>query len=97
MLSPDELVEGIPFILKLPDTNGGAIYWMATLEGNVARHWYKIYRESDWQALRQEAADVFGAPVPAANAMHTQRTRRCIVIQPHTMNSTDLPAGPMRR
>ena len=93
MLSPDELTYGTTFILKLPDLNGNAIYWMQKLKGDVARHWYNIYRYSGWQALREEAADVFIAPVPQADAERTQKHQRCVVIQPHTMNSTDLLAA----
>ena len=93
MLSPDELTDGTTFILKLPDLNGNVIYWMQKLKGDVARHWYNIYRQSDWQALREQAADVFIVPVPQADAERTQKHQRCVVIQPHTMNSTDLMAA----
>jgi hypothetical protein len=93
MLSTDELTNGTTFILKLPDLNGKAIYWMQKLKGDVARHWYNIYRQSDWQALCNEAADVFMAPVPQADAERTQKLHRCVVIQPHTMTSNDLMAA----
>jgi len=93
MLSTDELNDGTTFILKLPDTSGNVIFWMQRLKGDVARHWYNIYRQSDWQALREQAADVFIAPVPQADAERTQKCQRCVVIQPHMMNSTDLMAA----
>jgi hypothetical protein len=93
MLSTDELTDGTTFILKLPDLDGNVIYWVQKLMGDVARHWYNIYRQSDWQALRNEAADVFVAPVPQADAERIQKLQRCVVIQPHRMNSTDLMAA----
>lgn len=80
-------------MLKLPDSNGNVIYWMQKLKGDVARHWFNSYRQSDWQALRKEAADVFMAPVPQADAELAQKRERCVIIQPHTTNSTDLVAA----
>ena len=59
MLSNDELINGIPFILKLWDAAGVATEWCETLSGDLAWRWYDIYRRSDWDALRREAPGVF--------------------------------------
>jgi hypothetical protein len=66
---------------------------MERLKGDVARHWYDIYRKSDWQALREEATNAFGAPVPPADAARRQKSQRCVVIQPHTITANDLTPG----
>jgi len=93
MLSKDEIADGILFILKLPSATGTPVYWMEKLRGDIAVHWFDIFRESDWETLRAQAANVFQAPVTSAAAEHARLTDRCIVIQPHTMLSTDLMAA----
>jgi hypothetical protein len=93
MLSKDEVIDGRTFIMKLPDAAGGQVQWTRTLRGDEARHWFDIYRRSDWQALRDEAADVFGKPVTAEEADRTRRSRRCVVIQTLLVESGQLLAG----
>jgi hypothetical protein len=80
MLSDDELTSGMPFILQLRDTAGERLMWLETLRGEVARRWYEIYRNSDWAALRREAAGVFLSPVSAAEAECVRHAGRCVVI-----------------
>ena len=59
MLSDDEMRDGMPFILQLRNTAGVACQWIESLHGELAKRWYEIYRTSDWEALRNEAAGVF--------------------------------------
>ena len=94
MLSKDEISDGMPFILKLWDADGVASTWIETLRGDIAKHWFEIYRTSDWGALRNEARDVFHRSVtePEAEAVRTSRTR-CVCIQTHAVVSSDLAAG----
>src|SRR5436190_1790761 len=47
MLSTDELIEGRIFILILKNAAGVSSQWMQSLSGEVATHWYTIYRDSD--------------------------------------------------
>ena len=61
MLSPDELKDGMTFILQLKDTSGASVQWVETLRGDTARRWYDIYRRSDWEALQSEARTSFTA------------------------------------
>ena len=81
MLSNDELKDGIPFILKLADADGTARQWIESLSGPAAEHWYNIYRNSDWDALRKERADVFCHAATQDEAEHVRRSRRCVVIK----------------
>lgn len=81
MLSNDELKDGIPFILKILDPSGTSQQWIESLSGATAAHWYNIYRESDWRALRQERAEVFRHAVTEDEAEHMRRSRRCVVIK----------------
>jgi|KBSMisStandDraft_5_1062788.scaffolds.fasta_scaffold2351114_2 hypothetical protein len=90
MLSKDELAEGIHFVLKLPDGAGAPVYWLQKLRGDAARHWFEIYRTSDWKALAVEAVGVFGAPSSTEVVEHTVRSLRCVVIQPHDLTADDL-------
>ena len=92
MLSKDELAEGIHFVLKLPDGAGATVYWLQKLRGDAARHWFDIYRTSDWKALAAEAAGVFGAPSSKQIVDRTVRSLRCVVIQLHDLTATDLTA-----
>jgi len=82
------------FILKLWDAGGVASTWIETLRGDTAKHWFDIYRRSDWVALRTEARDVFHRHVsePEAEAVRTSRNR-CIYIQTHDVISDSLAAG----
>lgn len=81
MLSIDELKDGIPFILKLADTAGTSQQWIESLSGPTAEHWYNIYRNSDWRALRAEHAQVFCHAVSEDEAEQFRRSRRCVVIK----------------
>src|SRR5437667_55854 len=51
MLSPDEIKDGMTFILQLATAAGGRVQWVETLRGDIAKRWYEIYRQSDWSAL----------------------------------------------
>jgi hypothetical protein len=82
MLSIDELNDGIPFILKLADVDGTPRQWVETLSGNIAKHWYNIYRDSNWCALREEHSEVFRHAVTEEEAEQVRRSRRCVVIKP---------------
>ena len=81
MLSNDELKNGIPFILKLADEDGTPRQWVESLSGPTAEHWYTIYRNSDWEALREERGGVFCHAVTEDEAEHVRRSRRCVVIK----------------
>jgi|SRR5579859_4665282 len=93
MLSNDELADGIHFVLKLPDGAGVPVYWLQKLRGDAARHWFEIYRKSDWKALAAEALGVFGAPSRTEVIERTVKSLRCVVIQPHNLTATDLAAS----
>jgi len=93
MLSNDELAQGIHFVLKLPDGAGASVYWLQKLRGDAARHWFEIYRRSDWEALAAEAVGVFGAPSSTEVVERTVRSLRCVVIQPHSLTVGDLAAS----
>jgi hypothetical protein len=94
MLSPDELKNGMTFILQLADAGGALVQWVETLRGEVATRWYGIYRESNWIALRAEAADVFHRRVSEAEAIAVRNARhRCIFIHTPAVHADDLAAG----
>ena len=80
MLSNDELTTGITFVIQLDDVGRSPIYMMRDLHGDVARHWYGIFRNSDWPALHREAPETFGEPVSEVSAKKAIGARRCIVI-----------------
>jgi hypothetical protein len=90
MLSNDELTIGIPFILQLRDAEGGRIHWVQTLQGEMARHWYDIYRGSDWAALRREASGVFRNRVSQEEAERARTSRRSVVIRTDLVDETQL-------
>src|SRR5687768_15317071 len=96
MLSPDELKDGMTFILQLDptETGGEAVQWVETLRGDTARRWYDIYRRSDRDALRSEAADVFHRRVNEAElrGLRKQR-RRCVFIHTPVVKAGELTAG----
>jgi len=94
MLSRDELRGGMTFILKLWDAVGVSTQWVETLEGATARRWYRIYRRSDWEALRAEAAGVFRHPV-TEDAMREvlKRQKRCIYIHTLMVEPAELAEG----
>jgi hypothetical protein len=90
MLSIDELANGTAFILELKDASGIPIQWLQTLRGALARRWYEIYRQSDWGALRSEAAGVFLSRVTAAKAEQTRKSGRCVVIKTEAVKENEL-------
>jgi hypothetical protein len=90
MLSIDELALGIPFILQLRNAEGGRVYWVETLQGETARHWFDIYRGSDWAALRREASGVFRNRVSQEEAERARTTQRSVVIRTDLVVETQL-------
>ena len=94
MLSTDELHDGMHFILKLRNAAGVTSQWMEKLRDDVARHWYDIYRSSDWEALRTEASGVFCHSVSDAHMWDFLKTgTRCIFIDPPLVKVEDLRIG----
>ena len=100
MLSPDELKDGMTFILKLDATATPAgrtretVQWVETLRGDTARRWYDIYRRSDWDALRAEAGDVFHRRVDDAELQHLRKQRRrCVFIHTGAVTADELAVG----
>jgi hypothetical protein len=98
------------FILQLPSGGGGdsgggdsgggdsgggdRIQWAETLRGETAKHWYQIYRHSDWAALRAEAADVFHRRVSEAEAASIRSAgRRCVFIHTPAVGADELAPG----
>ena len=77
MLSTDEIAEGTTFILKLPDADGNPIFWMETLKGDVARHWYDIYRGSDWQAVRRGGRCLYRSGAVGRRRTHPKIATLC--------------------
>jgi hypothetical protein len=94
MLSVDELADGKPFLLELKDASGIPIQWQQTLRGAVARRWYEIYRDSDWAALRLEAAGVFVDRVSAEQAEHSVKLGLCVVIKTDLVKENELVRPP---
>ena len=94
MLSPDEFENGITFVLELDAASGNHVRWLETLRGETAKRWYQIYRESDWAALRMEAADVFHRQVSEeeATAVRHER-RRCVFIHTDAVHAEELSVG----
>ena len=93
MLSNDELINGMPFVLKLWDAAGVSTEWCETLRGDVARRWYDIYRRSDWDALRREGPAVFRHRVQPTGAGGARRYgERRVLIHTTSVNSEDMAA-----
>ena len=90
MLSPDELTNGLTFILKLHDAAGAPIQWVQTLRGDIAKRWYDIYQRSDWVALRTEAAGVFLDRVTEEEAERKRKSGRCVVIKTQAVTVDEL-------
>jgi hypothetical protein len=80
MLSKDDLSNGTTFILKLTDAAGAPVQWVACLRGEIALHWYEVYRRSDWTALRAQGGEVFRDRVSEVEAERIRKSGRCIVI-----------------
>ena len=100
MLTRDELTNGVPFILRLPDGPGRFAHWVQTLRGDEARRWYEIYCASDWEALRTQAAQVFVKRVDEAEAERARKRVRCVVIHCDAVTAEQLipaPQAPMPR
>lgn len=94
MLGKDELSDGMTFLLKLLDADGVARFWVETLRGDTASRWYDIYRNSNREALRTEARDVFHRSIAGAEAeaILTSRHRR-IYIHTDSLTSNELAVG----
>ena len=97
MLSPDELKDGMTFILQLQPRSapgGDPVQWVETLRGDTARRWYDIYRRSDWTALRAEAADTFHRRVNDVELQDLRKQRRrCVFIHTPAVTADELAAG----
>ncbi len=94
MLSQDELKNGRTFILKLRSAAGAPSQWVETLRGEIARRWYDIYRNSDWNTLRAEAPEVFRNSVTEDEAELARRSGRCVFIHtPDVMAEELVPAN----
>lgn len=93
MLSPDEIQDGMTFILKLWDNDGVPWQWAETLRGDVAKRWYDVYRRSDWNALRTEGGAVFTHQVSGVKAEEIRTCRqRCIYMHTKDVKANDLGA-----
>lgn len=90
MLTIDEMNNGKTFVLKLKDAAGTPMQWVEVLRGAVARRWYDIYHDSDWAALRSEAAGVFLNPVTEAEADRSCKSGECIVIKTEAVRENEL-------
>ena len=91
MLSDDEMRNGMPFILQLRNAAGVAFQWIELLRGKVAKRWYEIYRASDWEALRSEAAAVFHNSVTETQMQDVLKTgKRCIFINEPPVKTEEL-------
>ena len=94
MLSHDELKDGMTFILRLANAAGDPVHWVETLRGDTAKRWYEIYRQSDWTALRAEAADVFHRRVTEREAESVRTSRnRCVFIHTPAVHANELAPG----
>ena len=83
MLSRDELKNGRPFILKLWDSTGASSHWVQTLKDDSARHWYDIYRRSDWGALRAEGREIDAAPLSNSDRANKVKRVECLHNRGH--------------
>jgi hypothetical protein len=92
MLSNDELNNGRTVVLKLWNAAGVSSQWVETLRGDTARRWYNIYRNSDWDALRAEAPDVFRHAVTESEAEVALRSSRCVFIHTPAVKVEELRA-----
>lgn len=94
MLSKDEISDGMIFLLKLLDADGTPRFWVETLRGDTAERWYDIYRNSNWEALRTEARDVFHRRITdaEADAILTSRHRR-VYIHTDSVAANELAVG----
>jgi hypothetical protein len=94
MISDDELKDGMPFLLQLRDASGTNSQWLETLHGDLAMHWYDIYRFSNWEALRMEAAGVFQHPLTEVEMQDFYKTKaRCISISTPSVKVEELRTG----
>lgn len=94
MLSRDEVNNGRIFILKLHDSAGAPCHWVEKLRGADALRMYTIYRNSDWDALRHEAAGLFHNSVSEKEAERVRTSRqRCVVIHTDQVNADQLVGG----
>ena len=95
MLSNDELSDGITFILQLRDARGEPVQWAQKLSGDAARHWFEVYRRSDWDGLKVQAGGVFHAHIDEQEAERLIRAERCVVISTTRVNAEEIVASPV--
>jgi hypothetical protein len=94
MLSRNEVDNGRIFILKLRDSAGAPFQWVEKLRGADALRMYTIYRTSDWDALRREAAGLFHNSVSEQEAERVCTSRqRCVLIHTDQVNADQLIGG----
>ena len=91
-LTDEEVRRGKTFVLKLWDAVGVPTQWIETLRGEAARRWYDIYRRSDWDAVRAEAAAVFRQRVSGGAAHAALASGRCIFIHTLLVETGELSA-----
>jgi hypothetical protein len=96
MLSTDELENGMPFILTVPQASSASAYWLATLRGETARHWYNLYRHGDSAAVRDQSAAVFQEQITPEHVEQIRRSRRCVVIHSEGFAIAPRPASQPR-
>ena len=89
----DRTGDGRIFVLKLWDAAGVPSQWVETLTGDLARRWYRIYRFSDWSALRAEASATFRRSVTEEESVNVCERNRCVLIQTTAVRSEDLAAA----
>jgi hypothetical protein len=95
ILTDDEVRRGKTFVLKLWDAVGVPTHWIETLRGEAARRWYDIYRRSDWDAVRAEAAAVFRHPMSEGAAHAALASGRCIYLHTLLVETGELSAAPV--
>ena len=76
MLTPDDLKDGMVFILQLQAADGALVTWLETLRGDSAARWYDLYRRSDWDSVQAEAGDVFDHHATEAELRAVRKLRR---------------------
>lgn len=94
MLSRDDISHGRIFVLKLWDADGVPSQWVESLKGELAKHWYRIYRNSDWESLRAEAGTTFRNRVSERESVSTCEHHRCVLIQTSSVRSDELVVVP---
>jgi hypothetical protein len=94
MLSPDDLKNGMVFILQLQAADGAAVTWLETLRGDSAARWYDLYRRSDWDSVRAEAGDIFRHRASEAELQAVRKLRRRrVFIHTSAIGADDVAAA----